>query len=67
MNQLKQEFNKNKILLSMGWSTWSILFYCVNKKKYPAKEIRDCFNELVDKNDYSRTNKDDLLNYLFSR
>lgn len=47
-----------------GWSTYTSLACALVGKRYSTNEIKKVFNKFVDKDDYSKRDKDNLLRCL---
>ena len=63
---LKERFNE-EAEKHPRWSSYAIFAEVIRKHKYPAREVKREFSRLVDKSDYSRHDKKDILQYLLSR
>lgn len=46
------------------WSSWSCFIYIINGKGVGKQTISKLFDKLVDKNDYAKNERKELINYL---
>lgn len=62
--EIKDEFraieNKNP-----GWSSHTCFLHLVRNKKYTYEEVDNMFSEFVEKNDYSNSYREKLVDYAF--
>ncbi len=64
MRSLKRVFEKLK-MENPNWSDYTCFSYAISGKGFSKKIISRYFNKLVDKGDYSRGEKKDVLERLF--
>lgn len=48
-----------------GWSSWTCFADAIMGQNFNRKILREHFNNLVDKNDYEKKDKMQLLKYLY--
>jgi len=48
-----------------GWSSWTCFADAIIGQNFNRKILREHFNNLVDKNDYEKKDKMQLLKYLY--
>jgi hypothetical protein len=46
------------------WSSWSCFVHIINGKRFGKQTISNLFDRLVDKNDYARNERKELIGYL---
>lgn len=49
-----------------GWSSYTAFAHAISSKKFSPLAIRPAFNKLVDKSDYDKKEKMDILKYLYT-
>lgn len=63
MKSLEARFREIEIKNPM-WSTFVVFVASINGQKFTEKIIRSWFNKLVDKDDYSKSEKDAFMRWV---
>lgn len=45
------------------WSSFTCFLGLIRKKKYSPETVRELFEKMVEKNDYARTDKNQVIDY----
>lgn len=65
MRSLNRRFNQRQ-KANPCWSTWTCFADSIMEQNFKKETIREKFNELVEKDDYEKKDKMQLLKYLYS-